>query len=83
MALYGRDFKKKGKWARLMSHETCAFGIQADDGYGVKVGTKDIAETVNNAIALSFFERMQWEGMFRCKNSVDGHNKVRWAIYHT
>lgn len=47
------------------------------------MGTGDIAETVNNALALSFFERMEWQGKFACKNAVDGYNKVPWAIFRT
>lgn len=68
-----------------MYHGTCVFGIKTKSAFGAKVGSEDIGNTIIAALAQpeQRYDRMQWEGAFKCKSSLDDSATVQWAIFHS
>ena len=69
-----------------MYHGSCVFGIKSKVIFGAKVGSGDIGNTLYAAMDQAgayLYDKMQYEGTFKCKSSVDDTATVRWAIFHS
>ncbi|KAK7962545.1 uncharacterized protein PG986_003370 [Apiospora aurea] len=76
------DYKDNGDWCRMMFHGTCVFGTKTSNMWGAKVGTHDIATEIYASIARNHnYNKMQWEGKFKCWNDSGEKSTVYWAIF--